>query len=291
MKLFSDNEPFFRSNFHAHTTASDGKKTPEEVMAMYRDAGYDILSITDHRKVTLPYNIPEGLLLLPGIEFDHVNHGQTAHILGLGISKSICSVWSEQHTPQQAVQAIHDCGGVAVLAHPAWSLNTPEFIASLDGIAATEIWNSVSTLPFNGDRADSSSLIDVTAASQGRLLAVMGNDDAHFYREDFAAGWTMVQAAEKTVPAVLQSLRAGRFYASRGPLIHQIEVTKQEVRINCSPASAVVFYSARPWSGQRIVHGNGLTEAVYPIHPSDQFIRVQIIDDHGMSAWSGQFQV
>ena len=30
MKLFSDTAPFLKANFHAHTTCSDGKLSPEE---------------------------------------------------------------------------------------------------------------------------------------------------------------------------------------------------------------------------------------------------------------------
>jgi hypothetical protein len=36
---------------------------------------------------------------------------------------------------------------------------------SLTGLSGVEIWNSVSTLPMNGDRAESTSLMDVTWAS------------------------------------------------------------------------------------------------------------------------------
>ena len=54
MKLFSESLPFYRGNLHAHTTCSDGQKTPKECMADYRAAGYDFLSITDHRMVTKP---------------------------------------------------------------------------------------------------------------------------------------------------------------------------------------------------------------------------------------------
>ena len=37
-------------NLHLHTTQSDGHKTPEEAAAIYREAGYDIIAITDHWK-------------------------------------------------------------------------------------------------------------------------------------------------------------------------------------------------------------------------------------------------
>ena len=49
MKLFSDSQPFYKANFHCHSTNSDGRLDPASVVTFYQNAGYDILSITDHR--------------------------------------------------------------------------------------------------------------------------------------------------------------------------------------------------------------------------------------------------
>ena len=54
MKLFKDNQPFYRANLHAHTTRSDGRLSPEECLRLYRSLGYDIVALTDHKKVTVP---------------------------------------------------------------------------------------------------------------------------------------------------------------------------------------------------------------------------------------------
>lgn len=293
MKLFLDDQPFLKGNFHTHTTCSDGRKTPAEAMALYRAEGYDVLAITDHRKVIVPEKseVPEGLLVLTGIELDYMLPGQAVHIVGIGVDEGVVDRWDPNGPPQQGVDAIRAGGGEAILAHPAWSMNTPQFMASLTGLVGTEIWNSVSTLPYNGDRADSSSLLDVMCASTSQVLPVFANDDAHFYGSDFASGATMVQATERTVPAVMQALREGRFYATRGPRIHQIEITDDLVRVDCSEAEAVVFYSARPWSSDRNVLGHGLTHAEYPLSPADGFIRVQVIDAQGKSAWSAPVKV
>ena len=46
MKLFWYDKPFYRGNTHCHTTRSDGRRSPEEVIALYREAGYDFLALT-----------------------------------------------------------------------------------------------------------------------------------------------------------------------------------------------------------------------------------------------------
>ena len=98
MKLFSDTMPFFRANFHFHTTESDGGLSPAEVVDFYYRAGYDILSITDHRSVTEVHS--DQLLLIPGIEIDYQLPGQWVHLLGLGMKKEIVSLWRREGTPQ-----------------------------------------------------------------------------------------------------------------------------------------------------------------------------------------------
>ena len=51
MKLIDAGKRYYKGNTHAHTTRSDGTRTPEEVMRAFRDAGYDFLVISDHWKL------------------------------------------------------------------------------------------------------------------------------------------------------------------------------------------------------------------------------------------------
>ena len=291
MKLFSDSLPFLKANFHCHTTESDGRLDPESAAGFYESAGYDVLAITDHRTVTLlPSN--DKLLLIPGIEIDYVLPGQWVHILGIGMDASAGGKWNRFGTPQEGIDLIRKLGGLAVLAHPAWSLNTPEFMRSLTGLSGVEIWNSVSTLPLNADRADSSSLRDVTWASGGELLPVYANDDSHPYKDEAGVAATMVQAEKKTVPAVMEALRLGRFYATTGPQIYQIEnKNNQEIIVHCSPAESIIFYSDSPWAAGRTVIRSGITECNYFIQKNDHFVRIEVRDAAGRKAWSSPMKV
>ena len=45
---FSKPGRFWKGNLHTHSTRSDGGLSPERVCQLYRDLGYDFLSITDH---------------------------------------------------------------------------------------------------------------------------------------------------------------------------------------------------------------------------------------------------
>jgi predicted metal-dependent phosphoesterase TrpH len=74
--------PILRGNLHAHTTFSDGRHSVDEVVARYRELGYDFLAITDHDdRVNEDYwfRLPAGddrLIILSGIELDYRPLGQ-----------------------------------------------------------------------------------------------------------------------------------------------------------------------------------------------------------------------
>lgn len=76
MDLFDPKLPFFKGNLHCHTTVSDGKLSPDEVVALYRDLGYDFLALTDHRRLSAPTHLEGCMLLLSGMEMDYTLPGE-----------------------------------------------------------------------------------------------------------------------------------------------------------------------------------------------------------------------
>lgn len=111
MELLSASRGFLKCNFHCHTTCSDGRLSPKDVMAAYRALDYDVLAITDHREVTRPAadEIPAGLMLIPGTELDFLLPTQAVHLLGLGVSPDIADCWNPNGTPQQAIDKLSSC--------------------------------------------------------------------------------------------------------------------------------------------------------------------------------------
>ncbi len=288
MQMFDSSMPFYKGNLHTHTTNSDGRRSPQEAIELYRANGYDFLALTDHWKRTVDEAyFHEGMLVLPGIELDYTLSNQVIHIVGVNVDATILERAERRHTAKQGIRDIRLSGGQAILAHPAWSLNTQEVIASLPGLTATEIYNSVSGAPWNGDRADATLLLDVAAAS-GRLINTVAADDSHFYSGEECSSYIMLQAPELTPSAIARSLEEGRFYATRGPRIHQIEYDGEEIRVTCDPVSRILFHSDLPWVGGRCCDGKGLTEAVYRVSHErmERFVRVILIDEQGRRAWA-----
>ena len=51
-ETFGGSGEWLRCALHAHTTRSDGELAPELLAAHYARAGYDVLAITDHWRLT-----------------------------------------------------------------------------------------------------------------------------------------------------------------------------------------------------------------------------------------------
>ena len=77
------------SDLHVHTTFSDGRLTPEEIVAAAKDAGLSYIAITDHDTVEgIRHLYEQGLYpsktlhIIPGIEFSCEVDEHDVHILG-----------------------------------------------------------------------------------------------------------------------------------------------------------------------------------------------------------------
>ena len=80
------------SDLHMHTSFSDGKLTPEELVAAAKAAGLAYMAITDHDTVEGIRHLYEngmyparGIHIIPGIEFSAHHPTQEIHILGYNI--------------------------------------------------------------------------------------------------------------------------------------------------------------------------------------------------------------
>lgn len=283
-----------------HTTLSDGKILPGEAYDIYQEKGYDFIAITDHRK---PSRAGEhkGMVLIPGAEWDYGNGREypVYHILAIGTESDLelPDFYKEGNlpvgnviTPQKMIDRINAASGIAILAHPAWSLMEPGEMMDMKGIAAAEVYNSVSGVPWNANRADSSYYFDLWAA-KGRLVPCVASDDSHWYSGEQTRAFTMVQAEEKSVKGILDALRKGSFYASCGPRFEQVSYDEEQVMIECSEdVKRIVVYSNSVWVDQR-VFDNPCGKAIYHISDMDRYIRIELIDGAGQKAWCSPFRV
>ena len=71
-QAFTEAKKMLKGGLHCHTTRSDGRGTPEEVIRYHYEHGYDFLAITDHRFYNFKNYAPDvPITIIPGMEFDN----------------------------------------------------------------------------------------------------------------------------------------------------------------------------------------------------------------------------
>ena len=285
MHIFDKDKPFFKGNTHMHTNRSDGAWSPEEAKAAYKAAGYDFIVITDHRKVG-PTEDHEGMLVMSGAEYDYTFPEQVLHITAMLPDDRLGQADWTQYDHNAMLELIDQCGGAAVMAHPAWSLNTTDFMKNVGKVCGAEVYNTFSSVPWNVDRADSAILLDILAAN-GRVMNFVASDDTHRYTGEQCRSFVMVQADACTPEAIISAMKVGKYYASQGPAFESVEVLEDKMIIRTSPVSRITFFSNVPWVAERTRMGDCLTEHVYAFqkHRGEAWVRCEIVDESGNKAW------
>ncbi|MGL6173148.1 MAG: PHP domain-containing protein [Cellulosilyticaceae bacterium] len=144
----------YKGDLHVHTCFSDGKESPEFVVAKYRQKGFDFLAITDHHKHAPSLRAIESykdaaiaVKLYPGEEVHGLdNH---IHIVNFGGEYSVNEIFQQDpdlyYKEVRAIEATLDCpedintfeyasclwvydhirkgNGLSIFAHPHWLAN------------------------------------------------------------------------------------------------------------------------------------------------------------------------
>lgn len=295
MRGFPFDKPgrFWRGNLHGHSTLTDGGLAPAEVCRRYQEAGYDFISLTEHFMEqfdfpiadTRPYRTAAFTTLIGGeLHAGETELGGMWHILAVGLPLDFAPPSEHETGPELAARA-RATGAFVAAAHPQWYTLTEADILSLGEIDAIEVYNGVAD--DGNDRADSWHITDILLGRGHRYLVYAADDFHHIpTHHDFARGWVWVKAEELTPEALLAALKAGYFYSSTGPQIHDVRVTPgKSVTVRCSPAERVLVNGRGPATA--MTAGRGLTEVTLDISKlTSPYLRVTVRDSNGGRAWT-----
>jgi predicted metal-dependent phosphoesterase TrpH len=183
-----------RYNFHMHTRCSDGQMTPEELLRQAIEIGLEDMAITDHHSVAGYFQgkawlaqQPTSLRMWIGTEITAYIDNVDIHILGFDFDPEAISLApylqgkeaDRSLTPApMVIEAIHQAGGLAVLAHPSrYKLPSPEVVSAVVdwGIDGMEVYyayrNTNPWLPTPGETEANRELAD-----RYGLLCTCGTD-------------------------------------------------------------------------------------------------------------------
>ncbi|MGM0494964.1 MAG: metallophosphoesterase [Armatimonadota bacterium] len=211
----------YKANLHTHTTQSDGKLDPSQVIDEYHQRGYDILAITDHNRNTWPWTDFErdpaefGMLAISGNELSRHHH----------TGALFCQLETEETDHEAALREVAELDGLAILYHPGryWqpaedAPNTVpaddlakyvELLTSHEHVAGMEIINQGNRYPH--DRLLWDALL--TEMMPARPVHGVADDDMHGSSQ-LGRDWTVFPLTELTEEAVREALVTGAFYSA-----------------------------------------------------------------------------
>ncbi len=274
---------YYKVALHLHSTLSDGALTPEEIALSYKESGYDAIALTDHWYYGESRELC-GLRIISGAEYNLGSNTDTMHIVGFGMKADPCI--DKEDSRQAVIDGINAHGGAAVLAHPAWSLNSVSETKELNGFAATEIYNAVSE-EGQSLRAYSDHFIDICAVNE-MYFGLLATDDAHYYRGvDDRRGWVMVKANELSDEAIVKAIKNRDFFATQGPFL-DVKREGDTLIIDTSPCDKIAVLSGCAWLPNRVAEGQNITHHEYTLRGEEKWARVEIRDGD-KRAWSNIF--
>lgn len=295
---FTKGKPFLKGALHCHTTRSDGKGTPEEVIKLHHENGYQFMALTDHNILNHVNHADVPMTILAGVERDFGLPGRKfdkphcVHIVGIGLPGDP-AIPGQDVRPEHAgrgengadaqpmIDQMHSWNMKTIYAHPEWSATTYQDFKMLTGNFAMEVWNTGCAMENN---QDFNAPYWDEALDAGQKVWGVATDDGHPVHQH-CKGWVMVNA-DNDAAGILDALENGEFYASCGPEIKDFYVEDGVAHIECSEAASIDFVSLRyPLPCVRDAEGK-MTSADCKLPEDLKYIRVCVMDKQGRRAWT-----
>ena len=193
----------------------------------------------------------------------------------------------------EAMTEARNCGFFVTYNHPNWSCETYEQYGYYRGMHAMEIVNyssqSIGYEEYNPKVYDE-------ILRTGNRIGCVASDDNHD-KSDFTSqycdsfgGFTMIKAEALEYKAVTDALISGNYYASEGPEIFELYYEDGNVHIKCSDAKKIMMATGKRESARKFADkGEYINEAVFPVLPEYNYIRLTVVDEFGHHANSNAY--
>ncbi len=280
-----------RANLHTHTTESDGDMTLPDVVDLYKNAGYTMLTFTDHDTVkttdtTWPWTDygadPEalGMLTFEGNEISRTHHmGSYFNDYGS----------NTEYNTEIAIQEIGNRGGQAVMFHPrsyTWHpLQYVDLYASYSHLTGMEVYNLRDGAPYHSLPSDRA-LWDVILTELMPYRPVWGHSNDDFHRlSQFRFSWSIFLLDETSEAALNDAMANGSFYMVHCPDGIDVVPVLNSVTLNQNKDALTIdaqSYTQIVWiaDGQEFATGVSVDMADVPVNA--KYVRARIEGDYGL---------
>jgi hypothetical protein len=297
----ADGGRFFRGNLHCHSNRSDGLLEPQEVVGAYREAGYDFLCLSDHFEEEYGWRVTDTRSLrddnfttILGAELSSApwDKRDCYWVTAAGLPLDFGGPPADDHA--EAIFRATDLGAFVVMLHPGLNnlpLAAAEGLPGLEAVHAVEVYNHNCAMAALPDRANGAYMLD-GLLEMGQRVMVNAGDDAHFgHPRDRFGGWMEVHCDRLDPEALLESMKAGRYYSTQGPQLRELIVDGGRLRVETDEAYAISLTGGGDrWQRGSEHHGGvgaPITEAEFDLAPFyGSYCRVTVVDQAGRRAWS-----
>jgi hypothetical protein len=229
-----------KGDLHAHTLASDGVHTAEELAWKAKRNGLDFVAITDHNQFATSDALPrlEGVTLIPGVEWTHY----LGHASFLGVDRPYDGTFAT-NTPEEArvrFDAARQRGALIVVDHPFDPTCGFHFDIALLPHDCIEVWNG----PMRESNLHAIGFWHQLLCAGEKIPACGGSD---FHRDTpfiFLGGPTMCVFSESAGASdILAAVKAGHGFLTFAPNGPSLELT----------AGEAIMGDTVDWRGQKEV--------------------------------------
>jgi predicted metal-dependent phosphoesterase TrpH len=277
---------WYKAALHVHTTTSDGDVDVPTRLKQYKDKGFHVVAITDHRKTNDLSGYSSGnFIAISSIEFHPKTYSgaPTHHLLGIGLPHPY--TYDNSLSAQEMIDDIKSKGAKVFYAHPYWTGHTFVEMTEVTGYIGVEVHNEV----CEGANSGSGHVHWDQMLNKGYILSGLATDDVH-KSEAVGKAWTMIKAAKLDEKDILEALENGCFYASKGPEIEDFFVDENlKVRIKCSPARRIAFRTNGDSNGRVFSSedSKGLVTAEWDLSKKKpKWVRCEVTDENRNTAWT-----
>ncbi|KAJ2378792.1 hypothetical protein IW150_000573 [Coemansia sp. RSA 2607] len=279
---------------HAHTTVSDGRLTPEQLVEYSIAQGFNAVIVTDHNTVRgglqaeryAMSKYSDKIVVIPGMEYSNCR----IHMNFININTTVSVGNKEFPTDQdmqRAIDRVHELGGLVIVNHIPWSnhtlerLNTPRLVnhPSVEsliswGVDGFEIVNQATFDLPTYQRLLAHNIISIQKSNLTRTtdkppLIIMTGSDVHTPNTAFA--WTVLRTNEFTKQSIMDEVRNARTSFLFDPTGNQANIMPgySSKYLALSPLSELAEYFGSfydRYHGQYSFHGTRCQRDVVDFH-------------------------
>ena len=291
----SINQPEWRiANFQVQSYSwlgvTDGRKNSNQAIdSVYKYLGYDIRAISDYMKIN-EYGIEQDSYIPV---YEHGYGIRKNHQVLLGASKVLWTdypIFQTLHHKQHILNLLRKDNELVYIAHPkmrdGYSPDDMRYLSNYDG---QEVLNGFGNSPLHWD----------AALSSGKMITILGNDDAHdvFNPDDVGNLCTMIHTPVLNRDEILDALKKGLSFGAdfRVPGKYSHEEKRERI-INVPGLEQVKLYgdtlvvkTDRVVEEVRFIGQGGeikhfvreMDSVSYVFDPADTYIRTELSFENG----------